>query len=177
MSPPEHMLRHFSTKNVNRVSEIMDFHFFRMREVWKQSDRKYSRHLAPVTELAGSWLSCLDVCPSQHAYQLKTTNHGACSLQLKVLTRQCSLPWFSQWPVLPVLMILCSWFVFTQIISSTRSYPQSFRHSRPSSMALECYATHITRSHQYVLYIWSETAESSWQHRHLMYVGSAEYIS
>lgn len=38
------------------------------------------------------------------------------------LTRQCSFPWFSQWPVLPVRMILWSWLVFTQIISSTRSY-------------------------------------------------------
>lgn len=80
------------------------------------------------------------------------------------LTRQCSFPWFSQWPVLPVRMILCSWLVFTQMISSTRSYlkkatrsnqgkydhpgldrsqnttgqtyPQRLRHSRPSSIAL-----------------------------------------
>lgn len=80
------------------------------------------------------------------------------------LTRQCSFPWFSQWPVLPVRMILWSWLVFTQMISSTRSYlkkatrsnqgkddhpgldrsqnitgqtyPQRLRHSRPSSIAL-----------------------------------------
>ena len=80
-------------------------------------------------------------------------------------TRQCSLPWFSQWPVRPVRIILCNWLVFTQIISSTlwdphinidglvkehhecveglpgmfmqnTSYPQSLRHSLPSSMAL-----------------------------------------
>lgn len=36
-------------------------------------------------------------------------------------TRQCSFPWFSQWPVLPVRMILWSWLVFTQMISSTCS--------------------------------------------------------
>lgn len=39
-----------------------------------------------------------------------------------LLTKQCSLPWFSQWPVRPVRIIRCSWFVFTQISSSTRSY-------------------------------------------------------
>jgi hypothetical protein len=40
-------------------------------------------------------------------------------------TRQCSLLWLSQCPVLPVLIIRWSWLVFTQIISSTRLYPQS----------------------------------------------------
>lgn len=46
------------------------------------------------------------------------------------LTRQCSFPWFSQWPVLPVRMILWSWLVFTQMISSTRSYLEKKRSDR-----------------------------------------------
>lgn len=39
-----------------------------------------------------------------------------------LITKQCSLPWFSQWPVRPVRIMRWSWFVFTQMISSTRSY-------------------------------------------------------
>ena len=35
-------------------------------------------------------------------------------------TKQCSFPWFNQWPVRPVRINRCSWFVLTHMSSSTR---------------------------------------------------------
>ena len=69
-------------------------------------------------------------CYSKTQFQVKSTSETITSQSMFLLiwgsplipTRQCSLLWFNQWPVLPVRIILCNWFVLIQTISSTRRY-------------------------------------------------------
>ena len=57
------------------------------------------------------------------------------------ITMQCSLPWLSQCPVLPVRISRCSWLVLTQMSSSQSSYLWASHH-----------VNHLTNKHSTVLY-------------------------
>ena len=82
-------------------------------------------HLQTIT-ITGLWSALILTLPAHgetvSAHRSAHATHNWIQRAPWPPTRQCSLPWFSQWPVRPVRMILWSWFVLTQMISSHRLY-------------------------------------------------------